>query len=150
MKKKVTVVNSKAAVGSMKVSLNALPSAGRIWGAIAAKVGNDKYGFYNYRDSKVSYMMYLDAIERHLLDILDGEDFASDAPDVHHGGFIIAGTSIFLDAYERGNLIDDRPPKGTASETMTRLSKVLAVARKKVPRKKRASYLAKKRKSYRR
>lgn len=123
---KVTVVNAKAAIASEKVPLNVLPPAGRIHGALAAAIGRDKYGLYNFRKSKqVSYMMYLDAIGRHECCLVDGEDYATETVDgvertAHHLGFIIASASILLDALEQGNLLDDRPAKGTAAKVLER------------------------------
>jgi len=48
-KKMITATNSKAAASSYKVSHAQLPPVGVIHGAVAAEVGNLKYGFFNYR-----------------------------------------------------------------------------------------------------
>jgi hypothetical protein len=131
MKKKLTSSNTKRERGVEKVSPNLLPVAGRIHGAIAMKPGADKYGFYNYREAKqVSLMMYLDAIERHLMGLLDGEDWDKEAaeenpdgPPVHHAGSIIACASIICDAMEHGNLKDDRPVKGPGADLIRRVTR---------------------------
>jgi len=114
--------NPKEAVGELKVDITALPSAGIIHGARAAQYGNAKYGYYNHRDSRVSMRQYLSAIARHYLAVLDGEDLAADSLE-EHLGHVIAGASIILDAKERGNLIDDRPPKGAGGRLVTQMIK---------------------------
>jgi hypothetical protein len=112
--------NPKEAVGETKVDLTALPSAGIIHGARAAQYGNAKYGYYNHRDSRVSLRQYCAAIMRHMLAVIDGEDVAPDSLE-HHLGHVIAGAAIALDAKERGNLVDDRPPKGAAPRLVTQM-----------------------------
>jgi len=113
-------MNPKDALGIKKVQLGLLPAAGIIWGARAMENGAKKYGPYNWREHKVKYTIYLDAIERHLLALRDGEDFSEDA-NVHHLGHIIAGASILLDAIEWDFVEDDRPLSGPAAEILKRL-----------------------------
>ena len=112
--------NPKDLLGVKKVPLNLLPAAGRIWGAKAMQDGARKYGPYNWRDKKIIASIYLDAIERHLLAFVDGEDLAEDSK-VHHLGHIIADASILLDAIEGGFLIDDRPKAGPAAYLLKKL-----------------------------
>lgn len=81
--------------------------------------GKEQYGLYNYRDSDISMMMYLDAVERHHDLILDGEEKAKDT-GVYHAAHIMACGAILLDGYEHGNLLDDRPPPGEASIILER------------------------------
>lgn len=128
--KLITATNSKAAYGNSKVPMSSLPASARILGALAMKSGNDKYGFYNFRQSKVSLKMYLDAIERHEAALLDGEDLDRKS-GLHHAAMILASAAIILDAYEHGNLVDDRPPPGPAADILER------EAGKKVKQKKR-------------
>ncbi len=76
------------------------------------------YGPYNWRQSDpLSLTMYLDAIERHILRLRDGEDVAPDSL-VHHLGHIIADCSIMLDCIAIGNLKDDRPKPGPAAKLL--------------------------------
>lgn len=89
---------------------------------MAMKNGADKYGAYNWRDNPVRMSIYIDACFRHLYQLLDGEDYAQDS-GVHHAGHAIACMAIILDAIEHGNIIDDRPPKGPAAETIKKLTK---------------------------
>lgn len=140
---KITTVNSKHAVGNNKVPMTMLPRAAKIHGALAMRAGNETYGYYNFRESGVSYIMYLDGIERHLDATVDGEDFARDTL-VHHLGHIIAGAGILLDAIEKGNILDDRPPKGPAANIVERENNQRA-AKRKNPRKQKITTKGKRR-----
>lgn len=111
--------NPKDLLGIKKVPMNLLPAAGRIEGARAMQHGAEKYGPYNWREKKIIASIYMDAIERHLLALLDGEDTAADS-GVSHLGHIIANASIILDAKEYGNLVDDRPKAGPAPKMLDR------------------------------
>ena len=114
--------NPKDLIGVKKVQLGLLPAAGKIYGALAMINGAEKYGPYNWRDKKVKMTIYLDAIERHLLALRDGEDRAEDS-GVHHLGHIIACGAILADALEGGFLIDDRPKAGPAAELIKKTIK---------------------------
>ena len=85
----------------------------------AFKAGKDGrgYGPFNWRDQPVTLSVYLDAIERHFLAFIDGENFAGDS-GVHHLAHLKAGCGIILDALETGNLIDDRPKMGAAGRLL--------------------------------
>lgn len=104
---------------SKKVQLALLPPSGIIYGSLAMTDGATKYGAYQWRGAKVSYMQYLSAMLRHVMSLIDREDEDAQSK-VHHGGHIIAGMSIVLDALEQGNLIDDRPLKGSAAALLRR------------------------------
>jgi len=110
--------NPKDLIGVKKVPLGLLPNTARIYGAMAMKNGAVKYGPFNWRAKKVKYTIYLDAIERHLLALRDGEDCASDSK-VHHLGHIIASAAIILDAKDSNTLIDDRPVGGPTAKLLT-------------------------------
>ncbi|WP_370200055.1 dATP/dGTP diphosphohydrolase domain-containing protein [Bradyrhizobium elkanii] len=47
--------------------------------AMAMKNGAKKYGPYNWRSNKVRMTIYIEAAQRHLAALLDGEDKASDS-----------------------------------------------------------------------
>lgn len=128
--KLIMATNSKAAYGNNKVPMNALPAAARIYGALAMKSGNDKYGFYNFRQSKVSLIMYLDAIDRHEVALVDGEDLDRKSGH-HHAAMILASAAIILDAYYHGNLVDDRPPPGPAADILEREAARMSKKRRK-------------------
>lgn len=120
----VAGINPKDLIGAQKVQLGLLPAAGIIHGALAMeygayRAGSEKkgYGPYNWRENRVIYSVYIDAISRHLLALRDGEDYAPDSK-VHHLGHVIGGAAIALDAMENLNLDDDRPPRGPASRLL--------------------------------
>lgn len=111
---KTSSPNPKDLIGIAKVPVGLFPSAGTILGAMSMKDGAVKYGPYNWREHPVKMTVYLDAMERHLLALRDGEDEASDS-GVHHLGHILGCAAILADALAVGNLIDDRPHKGAAA-----------------------------------
>jgi len=110
--------NPKDLIGITKVPLGLLPSAGKIHGAMAMKNGAAKYGPYNWREKKIKMSIYIDALERHLLALRDGEDIAQDS-GISHLGHIVAGASILLDAQVMDCLIDDRPKGGPAAQLIS-------------------------------
>lgn len=111
--------NPKDLIGIKKVPLGMLPGAGKIYGALAMRDGAKKYQPYNWRDKKVRYTIYLDAMERHLLALRDRQDFSTDTnPPVPHLGHIIACASILADAIEGGFIIDDRPLEGPTGKLL--------------------------------
>lgn len=113
--------NPKAPLGAAKPQLHLVPPALTIWVAKAMENGATKYGPYNWRDKKVRMTIYVSAAMRHLLALLDGEDFAADS-GVHHAAHAAACLGIILDAKECNCLIDDRPRKGAASKMIARMT----------------------------
>lgn len=107
--------NPKAAIGQAKVPLHLVPPALAIGVAEALKNGADKYGAYNFRDSKIAGSVYMAAILRHLYAWWDGENKASDS-GIHHLKHIGASVALMLDAMAAGTFDDDRPTKGGAAE----------------------------------
>ncbi len=124
--------NPKHLMGISKLPLfSVVPPSSLIYEAAAMRYGayevkrNDGkigYGPYNWRKAKVVASIYVDAAIRHIMDYWDGEDYAPDSL-VHHLGHLKATVGILIDAIETGNLIDDRPPKGTASSLLGLLRK---------------------------
>jgi hypothetical protein len=110
-------VNPKDLIGVTKCPLRFVPPALSIFVAPAMADGARKYTWFNWRAKKVRYSIYIEAIERHLLALKDGEDLAADS-QVHHAAHIGACVAILADAMAHGSLIDDRPPKGPASAMM--------------------------------
>lgn len=100
--------NPKDLIGAKKTAISLVPPEGIREIAKAMKNGADKYGSYNWRDKKVQYMIYLDAIMRHTLALIDREDIAEDSK-VHHLGHIGANATILLDAIKYDCLVDNRP-----------------------------------------
>lgn len=72
--------------------------------------GARKYGPFNWRAKKIRYSVYLEAIERHLLALKDGEDLAGDS-SCEHLSHLAANIGIIADAKAADCLIDDRPGK---------------------------------------
>ena len=116
-------INPKDALGVKKVSLHLIPPASKIYQATAMEDGASKYGPYNWRSNKVRLTIYLDAAERHLACYLDGEEIAEDS-GVHHLAHALGCIGIVVDAKETGNLIDDRPIKGIASQLINKYKKM--------------------------
>lgn len=106
------MTNPKDLLGMQKDLLSLVPPEGIRQIAKAMKNGADKYGAYNWRDKKVQYVIYLDAILRHTLALIDREDIAEDS-QVHHLAHVGANVCILLDAIENDCLVDNRPKKAT-------------------------------------
>lgn len=109
--------NPKAAVGETKCPLHLVPPALAIGVAEALKNGADKYGSYNFRESKIAASVYMGAILRHLYAWWDGEDCASDS-GIDHLKHIGASIALMLDAKAAGTFDDDRPAKGGSAELL--------------------------------
>lgn len=114
--------NPKSVHGAKKPPVGFIPPAALLHEAAAFADGAVKYGAYNWRLNGVSAMVYLHAAGRHLLEFLDREDF-DPTSNVHHLGHARACLGIVLDAFETGNLIDDRPKPGAAGELIRRWEK---------------------------
>jgi len=116
-------MNVKDQVALTKVNMAVVPPSSIIYEALALQYGaflapkadgTFGYGPFNWRGSPIKASVYHGAILRHELDWWDGENTAPDSL-VHHLGHLKATAGILIDAIETGNLIDDRPPKGTAA-----------------------------------
>jgi hypothetical protein len=114
--------NPKDLIGVTKPQLNLVPPSSKIYEALALQDGASKYGAYNWRANKVQLSIYIAALQRHVDQFWDGEDCAQDS-GVHHLAHAKACLGIIIDCIETGNLIDDRPPKGTASALITKNTK---------------------------
>ena len=117
-----TSTNPKDLEGNKKPRISLVPPSAIIHLASAFKEGEEKYGAYNWRTNKVQAMIYLDAILRHVLAIVDGEDIDPESTTgKHHIDGVIASAAVYIDAMDGGNLIDNRPPKGTAGALIRKL-----------------------------
>jgi hypothetical protein len=114
--------NPKDQLGIKKVQLNLVPPTSIIYQALAMEDGAVKYGPYNWRENKVIASIYVAAAMRHLQQWFDGEENASDS-NKPHLAHVLGCIGILVDAKEGGNLIDDRPQPGKASELIERLTK---------------------------
>ncbi len=114
--------NPKDALGIKKAQLNLVPPASVIYQALAMEDGARKYGPYNWRQNKVIASIYVAAAMRHLMAWQDGEENAGDSGKPHLG-HALACLGILVDALETGNLVDDRPVKGAASQLIAKFEK---------------------------
>ena len=98
--------NPKDLLGIRKSPLHLVPSALSIWVSQIFKMSAVKYGPFNWRDKKVKKSIYLDAIERHLIALKEGQDFDPESGRPHEA-HIAANCAILLDAKAVGNLTND-------------------------------------------
>jgi hypothetical protein len=110
-------MNPKDLVGAKKAPLRYVPSAVVIEASGPMEDGAIKYGPFNWRDQPVEMVTYLEAIERHLMALKDGQDNAEDSGHSHLG-HIIAGAGIIADAKANGTLIDNRFAAGPAPDML--------------------------------
>lgn len=113
--------NPKDAIGLTKPQLHLVPPALSLHVSQAMADGAKKYGAYNWRERDVRLTVYIAAAMRHLFSLLDGEDRARDSGHLH-AAHVAACMAIILDAGETGNLIDDRPMAGPASDLIDELT----------------------------
>jgi hypothetical protein len=123
--------NPKDAIGATKLPVHLVPTAVVRYAALAHLEGALKYGKFNWRVAGVRMSIYLDAMQRHMQKLTDGEWFDGESlpldPEtgepqgtrVPHLGSIIACCGIILDAFECGLLTDDRPPVNPATAIVT-------------------------------
>jgi len=115
--------NPKDLLGVKKVRLSLVPEASSIYQALAMEDGAEKYGAFNWREKKVKASIYVEAAKRHLACWFDSrEELASDSKKPHLG-HALACIGIIVDAYETGNLVDDRPKPGAASSLIEKWRK---------------------------
>lgn len=114
--------NPKERFGRLKPALRFVPSALNLVVSRVMELGAKKYGPFNWRTTPVSLLTYLDAIERHLMEVRDGLDVdpESGVTPVAHIGACVA---IILDAKAHGTLIDDRFARGPASKLIVELTR---------------------------
>lgn len=95
------------ATKAAKVQLSLIPPTALRQEARAMEDGL-KYGRCSYREpGMITANGMIDAIRRHILDWMEGEENAPDT-GVHHLAHARAGLGILLDTLERGVLTDDR------------------------------------------
>jgi hypothetical protein len=114
--------NPKDKYGLAKVPLGLVPASSIIYQALAQRDGAGKYGPFNWREKPIKVSIFYDAALRHLLAWWDREELAEDS-GVPHLGHALACIGIIIDAIEFGNVIDDRPPKGSAQRVLDRFKK---------------------------
>jgi Domain of unknown function (DUF5664) len=107
--------NPKTMFGTKKIPLELVPPSVEHALAEAFSLGAKKYGPYNWREKRVSSSVYYGAALRHLKAWWDGEDVDPES-SFSHLSHVLACIGILVDAKSIGNLNDNRPPKGAASE----------------------------------
>lgn len=121
-KTKAKGVNPKDQYGFAKVPFGLVPPTADFFLAMGMEEGK-KYGPFNYRVKPVQALIYLEAAKRHLLALIDGQDFDV-ASGKHHGSFVMACIAIYLDAMVNNKLIDNRPLKGVTGELIELFNKL--------------------------
>lgn len=119
--------NPKDRLGIKKPPLSIVPMSALIEEAFVFAGGAAKYGEFNWRNKAVRRRVYLEAILRHTLCALAGEDFDADTlaatgVKVSHEANIRACAGIVIDAKHCGNLIDDRFEKDASAQLLAALT----------------------------
>lgn len=108
--------NPKAAFGNLKTpALSVIPSPPLLQVGEVMRRGAEKYGAYNWRESRVNTSTYIDAVMRHLMSYQDGETIDPDDGQSHLA-HAAASLFVIMDALAVGNATDDRPKPGVAAE----------------------------------
>lgn len=113
--------NPKDRLGLKKPPMHCVPPIGLVHLGLAMENGMNKYGLMNWREKKVRATVYYDAMMRHLMAWIDGEEMAADSK-VKHLAHVMACCAILLDAEYQGNLVDDRPLKGEVARLLNELT----------------------------
>ncbi len=117
------VVNPKDSVGSQKAGTFALPRQVIQECGVAMQEGACKYGSHNYRASKIRASVYIDALDRHVGDWIEGEDIDPDS-GLSHITKAITTLMVMRDAMLQGMLVDDRPPAAADTERRPTLNAI--------------------------
>lgn len=101
------VNDPKGEIGKTKCPLHLLPPTALSQTAWVHKLGADKYGAFNWRETNVCATTYISAMMRHLLEFSEGTnlDYESGWSHLAH---ISANCNILMDAMASETLIDDR------------------------------------------
>lgn len=133
----VQPTNPKTLMGNKKVrNLSVVPMTALIHEARAMEYGafhspradgTKGYGPFNWRDSSIEYMTYVEAAMRHIMAAADREDIDPETGDfeVPHLALARATLGILIDALEHGTVIDNRPSnaRGRVAELLRELRK---------------------------
>lgn len=97
----------KGAAGAVKVPLGLIPPHAMEQTAWVHKLGAEKYGAWNWRETGVCASTYVNAILRHLNAWRDGEDLDPES-GISHLAHVACSANILMDAGYCGKLQDDR------------------------------------------
>ena len=106
----------KGQVGSLKAPLGLVPPYAMEQTSWVHKLGADKYGPWNWRETGVCASTYVNAILRHLNAWRDGESLDPES-GITHLAHIACSANILMDAEYCGKLQDDRNKRPTKDET---------------------------------
>ena len=121
--------NPKDRIGVQKLPLSNIPLIALSHESLALTDGELKYGFVNWAAESVGTRTYIDAAFRHLHAYNNGEKYDPES-GVHHLGHARACLAILLDAEQRGNLIDDRPPASGSPQKVREMQEEVTRLRK--------------------
>jgi hypothetical protein len=105
----------KGQAGSKKAPLGLVPPYAMEQTAWVHKLGAEKYGPWNWRETGVCATTYVNAILRHLNAWRDGEDLDPES-GITHLAHIACSANILMDAEYCGKLQDDRNKRPTSGE----------------------------------
>jgi len=100
----------KGAAGALKTPLALIPPYAMEQTAWVHKLGAEKYGPFNWRETGVCASTYVNAIMRHLNAWRDGETLDPES-GISHLAHVACSCNILLDADHCGTLQDDRNVK---------------------------------------
>lgn len=119
----MTSENPKTAAGAAKPALfSVIPTASLLHLGEVMKLGAEKYGPFNWRETPVPAETYIDAAGRHLLSWQDGEDTDPES-GMSHLAHVMACCAIIIDAEENGMLDDNRPKAGRVGDMIDSFQK---------------------------
>ncbi len=113
--------NPKDIAGMRKAPLRFVPPALLLFVSKVMELGAKKYGAQNWRAQPIRFSIYIEAAQRHLLALQDGQDIDPESGQPH-AAHVAACMGIVLDAKELGTLIDDRPTAGPAADLIERFT----------------------------
>jgi hypothetical protein len=105
----------KGAAGAVKVPLGLIPPHAMEQTAWVHKLGADKYGAWNWRETGVCASTYVNAILRHLNAWRDGEDLDPES-GISHLAHVACSANILMDAEYCDKLQDDRNKRPDETE----------------------------------
>ena len=111
-------LDPKGVAGNKKAPLHLIPPTAMEKTAWAHKLGADKYGPYNWRNTRVCATIYIAAMMRHLNAWRDGEDLDPES-GITHLAHVVASCNILMDAAACNTLEDDRYRKPIQDAVLT-------------------------------
>jgi hypothetical protein len=125
LKEALTSSNPKDLIGFRKPPIALCPPTLWLYASLAMKLGAKKYGPYNWRNKSVSAMTYVNALLRHTLSYLDGEENDRES-GTKHLAHAAACIGILLDAEVNNKLINDRPMPGRFAHLVELFTETIA------------------------